>query len=198
MIHCFHAVKRQYLPEDIIWNYDGSNHAVGIVETGSAIVVRIDRNGSRTILEELEQNGLFGELLLFSQSTRDSIFAVARTACTVLFVDFGHFVRRCPNACACHSRLVENMLQLLSDKAVRQGERIEILSRRGIREKLLCYFRILSERQNSPDIELPLARNALADYLCVDRSAMSRELANMKRDGLIRIDMRRVTLLRDD
>jgi CRP-like cAMP-binding protein len=91
--------------------------------------------------------------------------------------------------------LVQNMLRLISEKAQSLSERVDVLSRRSIREKLLCYFRQLSEKTGSSTFTLPFSLSTLADYIATDRSAMMRELKRLREEGLLRSDGRRFTLL---
>ena len=91
--------------------------------------------------------------------------------------------------------LLENMFHLIAHKSMVLSERIEVLSRRTIRDKLLRCFSLLSMHQGSRSFELPFSVSALADYICCDRSAMMREMKNMRQSGLIETDGRKITLL---
>ena len=82
---------------------------------------------------------------------------VCRTACDVVFIDYPHILKRCERACTHHSLLVQNMLRLISDKAQALSERVDVLSRRSIREKLLCYFHQLAEKEGSRTFQLPFS-----------------------------------------
>ena len=93
-----------------------------------------------------------------------------------------------------HSLLVQNMLRLISDKAQALSERVDVLSRRSIREKLLCYFNQLAEKEGSRTFQLPFSLSMLADYIATDRSAMMRELKRLKEEGVLRSEGRRITL----
>lgn len=101
-----------------------------------------------------------------------------------------------PKACQHHTRLVENMLTLLAQKAIDLSERIDILSRRTTREKLLSYFSRICQSE-SQSFVLPLSYSALADYLCVDRSAMMREIKKLKDEGIIKTQKRKITIVKD-
>ena len=105
-----------------------------------------------------------------------------------------HMTRRCEKACAHHSRLVENMFHIMTEKAAALSERVEVLSRRSIREKLLCYFGLLAGQRQKPSFQLPFSLSALADYISADRSAMMRELKKMKDEHLVEVAGRQVTL----
>ena len=195
MLTCFQAVQRSYRPDDLIYDFSmPKNDAVGIIEHGSAALIRIDEEGVATVLEELTSGGVFGRTLAFAGSGEDSLEVVCRTPCDVLFIDYPHILKRCENACHHHSLLVQNMLRLMSDKAQALSERVDVLSRRSIREKLLCYFRQLSDKNGNGTFMLPFSLSTLADYIATDRSAMMRELKRLREEGMVQSDGRKFTL----
>mgnify|MGYP002311650987 FL=1 len=158
------------------------------------MVERIDRHGGRTILEHLEAGGVFGEMLMFENVAGDSITVVAERPCRVWFMAASQVTKRCENACAHHSRMVENMFRLVADKATALSERVEVLSRRSIRDKLLRYFQLQAAKGHGPSFQLPFSLSALADYISADRSAMMRELKKMREEDLLSVHGRDVTL----
>ena len=194
MLTCFQAVQRSFQVEDLIYDFSApKTDAVGIIERGAASVIRIDSEGVSTVLEELGPGGVFGKTLAFDSMGEDSLEVVCRAPCDVLFLDYPHIMKRCERACTHHSILVQNMLQLMLEKAQALSERVDVLSRRTIREKLLCYFRHMAGKSGS--FELPFSLSTLADYIATDRSAMMRELKKLREEGLVRSDGRRFTLL---
>ncbi len=196
MLSCFQAVQRSFRPDELIYDLSAPrNDAVGIVERGTAALIRIDEEGVATVLEELGTGGVFGRSLAFAGSGEDSLEVVCRTSCDVLFIDYPHILKRCERACSHHSMLVQNMLRLISEKAQALSQRVDVLSRRSIREKLLCYFRQLSEKEGSRTFTLPFSLSTLADYIATDRSAMMRELKHLREEGVVRSDGRQFTLL---
>ena len=195
MLTCFQAVQKSYLTEELVYDFSASRaDAIGIVERGSVSLIRIDEEGVSTVLEEMGPGGVFGRDLAFAGSAGDSLEVVARTPCDILFIDYPHLFRRCENACTNHSILVLNMLGLLSNKAQALSERVDVLSRRSIREKLLCYFRQLAEKSGGDTFTLPFSFSVLADYIATDRSAMMRELRHLKEQGVLWTDGRKITL----
>ena len=196
MLTCFQAVQKSYLTEELVYDFSASRaDAIGIVERGSVSLIRIDEEGVSTVLEEMGPGGVFGRDLAFAGSAGDSLEVVARTPCDILFIDYPHLFRRCENACTHHSILVQNMLGLLSNKAQALSERVDVLSRRSIREKLLCYFRQLAEKSGGDTFILPFSFSVLADYIATDRSAMMRELRHLKEQGIVCTDGRQIRLL---
>ena len=194
MLACFQAVEKSYGSEEVIYDFSDPSGSVGVVERGTASLIRIDEEGVATVLEELGTGGVFGKSLAFSTSGRDSLEVVCRTACDVVFIDYPHILKRCERACTHHSLLVQNMLRLISDKAQALSERVDVLSRRSIREKLLCYFHQLAEKAGSDTFQLPFSLSVLADYIATDRSAMMREMKRLKEEGVLRSEGRRITL----
>lgn len=197
MCDCFQAVTRSYRPEEVICDFSGGCDAVGIVERGRAQLSRIDENGVATVLEELECGSVFGRTLAFAGNGADTLEVVSRSECQVLFIDYAHILKRCHNACARHSILVQNMLSLMADKAQALSRRVDVLSRRTIREKLLCYFSQQREEAGGGQFRLPFSLSVLADYIATDRSAMMRELKKMREEGLVETVGRDIRLLRD-
>ena len=195
MLDCFRAVQKSYRQDELIYDFAAPNgNAVGIVERGSAALIRIDEDGVSTVLEELGPGGVFGRNLAFGAPGDDSLEVVCRSNCDVLFIDYVHILKRCERACTHHSLLVQNMLRLISDKAQSLSERVDVLSRRSIREKLLRYFRQLAEKEGSNTFTLPFSLSVLADYIATDRSAMMRELRRLREEEIIHSDGRKITL----
>lgn len=194
MIDCFQAVQATYRPEDVIYDFGSGGNSVGVLERGEAALVRIDEEGGRTVMEELTEGGVFGRALAFAGASHDSLEVVGRTACEVLFIDYPHLLKRCERACTHHSILVRNMMGLIAEKAQNLSEHVDVLSRRTIRDKLLCFFEQQTEKTGSDTFSLPFSLSTLAEYIATDRSAMMREMKKMREEGVIRTKNREITL----
>ena len=194
---CLGVYDQSFRPEDVIYDFGDGRDMLGILTEGSAVVERIDREGGRTILEHLEPGGVFGERMMFKAAGDDSVVVRGVKPCRVSFLRSEAVMRRCEHACACHRRLVENLFRLVTDKATSLSERVEVLSRRSIRDKLLCYFS-LQQAKNGGSFTLPFSLSALADYISTDRSAMMRELKKLREGGVVQIEGRKVTILAED
>ena len=172
MLTCFQAAQRSYVPEEQVYDFTASRtDAVGIVERGQVSLIRIDEAGVATVLEDMGPGGVFGRHLAFAGFAADSLEVVARTACDILFIDNSCIFKRCENACTHHSTLVYNMMNLLSNKTRSLSERVDVLSRRSIREKLLCYFRQQTEKSGENVFTLPFSLSVLADYIATRHDA---------------------------
>ena len=194
MMPCFDMKKRSFSEKDIIPTIEGKNEYICLLLEGAVSVSRVSIDGSLDLLEYLEDTGVFGDAFAFS-NREDEFITVCEKDCSVLFIEKGQITKRCSNACQHHTQVVENMLQLMSNKVVHLTEKVDILSHRSIRGKLMSYFRIQSTKQGNLTFELPFSLLKLANYLCIDRSAMMRELKKMKDDEMIEMDGRMVTLL---
>lgn len=190
---CFGVRERHFKPEEQIYDFGSGGHSIGILVSGSAIVERVDRRGDRTILEHLLPGGVFGEMLMFQNVLGDSIDVSCEKSCSVWFFPQEKLENRCEKNCGHHNRMIENMFHLIAEKATALSERVEVLSRRSIREKLLCYFS-LQQAKNDGSFTLPFSLSALADYISTDRSAMMRELKKLRESGEVQIEGRRVTI----
>ena len=147
MLTCFQAAQRSYVPEEQVYDFASSRtDAVGIVERGQVSLIRIDEAGVATVLEDMGPGGVFGRHLAFAGFAADSLEVVARTACDILFIDNSCIFKRCENACALHSTLVYNMINLLSNKTRSLSERVDCCAisasrrRRAGRMCLRCPF----------------------------------------------------------
>ena len=192
MMTCFKATVKTYGKGEEIPLPAGR---VGVVQRGRISLIKTDANGVRTIFEQFREGGVFGDVLGFAWA--DAFFYLwTDEECDVLYIDYEHIVKRCPNACTHHSVVVSNLVRLMGEKTQALSEHLEILSRRTTREKLLAYFSMLAAKQKSSYFTLPFSQSSLADYICVDRSAMARELRRMCEEGLIDIERRNVKLIR--
>ena len=194
MMVCFHSVEKQYDHGELVCTYGTSSEQIGIVLEGTVQLLRTHLDGRQTILEQLGPGDIFSETLSFVSENSSTVQVICTSRSRIQFIDYGHLIKRCPKACPFHSRLVNNALQMISQKAVHLSERLEVLSQRSTLEKLQCYFGLLAEQKHSRTFLLPFSYSALADYLSVDRSAMMREIKRMKNEGLIRTDRHEITI----
>lgn len=195
MVRCFHAIEKQYSPGELICSYGENNTQIGVVLEGTLHLIRSHVDGHQALLEQLSQGDLFGETFAFVSLSESSLQVYSITKSRVLYMDYSHLIKRCSKACPHHSLLVNNAIQMISQKAVQLSQRLEILSQRTTRDKLSCYFSILSSQNNTSIFSLPFSYSSLADYLSVDRSAMMREIKKMKEEQLISTTRHEITLL---
>ncbi len=182
MLNCFNANTLHFKKDTTILSNVANTRQIGVILNGGANIIRYNFNGSRTIMESLNSGDAFGE---FSAANGEELYVISSEDSDIILFDYERLINRCKKNCPYHNQVIDNMLQILSDRLKKNNERIEILTKKTIREKLLAYFNFLSKRQISRIITLPFSLTDLADYLSIDRSAMMREIRNLKDEGLI-------------
>lgn len=183
IVKCFNVRNISFKKEQNVLSNIKNAGTVGIIVSGEAQLVHYDYHGNRTILAEYVEGDVFGDL--FSNIGNGEISVQAKTDSEIMFLDYDHIINRCKKNCPYHNTIIQNMLYILSKRIYEQNERIEILTKRTIRDKLLKYFNSMTKRNSSRVIYLPFTYTDLADYLGIDRAAMTRELKNLKDEGFI-------------
>lgn len=161
---------------------------VGIVLSGAVDMIKEDVWGNKTILTRMGKNELFGETFACGDDNRSVVTFIAPEETEVLFIPFHKMMHTCTHACVFHQRMVENMVRIIANKNRDLMRKVEIVSKKSLREKILTYLSIQSQTAESRYFSIPLGRSELAAYLCTDRTALARELSAMKADGLIDFD----------
>lgn len=170
----------------------GNRNLIGIIEEGSAKLLRYDYDGARTILDEMNVGDIFSDMFLSTDSGELSV--IATTDCKVTFIEYDKLIEECKTS-KIAPVLLDNLVKLITKKLIKRNERIELLTRRSIRNKLLRYFELEEKKNNSKTFNLKYTYTDLADYLSIDRSAMMRELKNLKEDKLIEDINKKITIL---
>lgn len=188
MLHCTGYHVGSYKKGEIVaFESDNIRH-VGIMISGAVDMVKEDIWGNKTMLVRMRKNEVFGETFACGEDSTAVVSFVVSEDATILFMPFCKMMHTCANTCAFHQRLTENMVKVIANKNRELMRKVEIVSKRTIREKILTYLSLQAQLQQSRYFEIPLGRVELADYLCVDRSALTRELVKMREDGLIDYD----------
>ena len=161
---------------------------LGIVLCGAVDMVKEDLWGNRTMLVRTRRGEVFGETFACGSDSLSTVTFLVSEDAQILFLPFDRVMHSCSMACQFHHRLVMNTVRIIANKNRDLMRKVEVVSKRSIREKLLAYLSIQAQALGSRYFEIPLGRVELAEYLCVDRSALTRELAKMKEEGLIDFD----------
>lgn len=181
-----------YKPNQTIAYSISNRELIGIIEEGTANLVRYDYDGKRSIIEEMGEGDIFSDLFLAVDSAELSV--ISTTECRVTFIEYNDLMEEAKKSNTALT-LLDNLIQLMARKLVKRNERIELLTTRSIRNKLLNYFELQAKKNNSKSFNLRYSYTDLADYLSVDRSAMMRELKNLKDDRLITDTNKKITIL---
>ena len=158
---------------------------IHVVLSGTVHMLKLDIWGNETILSVIGENQLFGETFAGSSDPVASVsFRYAKNT-RLLSIPFYRIMHTCTTACLFHHRIIENMVSLIAEKNKALMEKLEIVSQKTLRRKILSYLSFQSRKHGSDEFTIPLGRLELANYLCVDRSALTRELTYMKDEGII-------------
>ena len=173
---------------DIVAFEDENIKHIGILLSGAVDMVKEDLWGNKTMLVRMRKDELFGETFACGEDNLSVVTFVVSEDAKILFIPFDRVMHSCTMACLFHHQLIENMVHIIANKNRDLMRKVEVVSKRTIREKLLAYLSLQAQVQESRYVDIPLGRVELAEYLCVDRSALTRELVKMKEEGLIDYD----------
>ena len=171
-----------------------NDNTIGVILSGLIEIIKIDYDGNRTLVEEYVEDEVFGNMFTPIQSNDESI--MVRDDSKIIFFDFEEILDSSLDK-SYYIQFLKNILLIINEKLQEKNERLEILTKKSIRNKLLEYFRIMAKKHGSKYVYLPFNFTDLAAYLVIDRSAMAREMKYLKEEGFIEIKGKRITLLYD-
>ena len=194
MLNCLGAVARTYRKGEYVFHAGEHVDSITVLVEGRLLIQKDDYWGNRSIVNVVEPGELFGEAYATPDSgaLRNDVLAAEES--TAIFFDIHRVLTVCPSACRFHTLTVQNLFYAISEKNRKLVSKLDITSKRTTREKLLSYLSEEAKRQNASTFEIPFNRQQLADFLSVDRSAMSNELCKLRDAGLISFDRSRFTL----
>ena len=195
MLSCLDARIKKYSKGESVVRHGEYLSSIMVLVDGNLHVQREDFWGNRSIIQNICAGEMFGEAYLSPESGAILNDVAAASDSTVIFFDVKRIITTCSSACRFHSMVVQNLFFALSEKNRRLVQKIGHMAKRTTREKLLSYLSDEARRQNSVDFSIPFNRQELADFLSVDRSAMSAELSKMKDEGLIEFERNKFRLL---
>jgi CRP-like cAMP-binding protein len=185
LLPCLSANIKEYTKSSLVAKAGEKPEDVGIILSGNIHILREDYWGGRQIISSLAPGDLFGESFLYAGVRVLPVSVRANEDSEVLFINGDRLIRSCPNSCDFHAGLISNMMKLIAGKNVALTRKIGHITRRGLREKVLSYLSEQAVLRGENSFEIPFNRQELADYLSVDRSALSGELSRMQEEGLI-------------
>lgn len=186
MLSCIGAKVNCYGKGEIIMAEGTKANDIGIVLSGAAQIVQIDYFGNRNIVANVVEAELFGESFACAGMRPMPIDVVAKNDVEIMLIDCQRITQTCSNACQFHRQLIYNLMKIVATKNVAFYQKIEVISKRTTREKLLTYLMIQAKKNRSNSFEIPYDRQELADYLGVDRSGLSVEIGKLCKEGVIR------------
>lgn len=185
MLSCLGARKESFPKDTFLMRAGDAAASVGLVLSGSVLIVQEDIWGNRNILSRAGPGQTFAAAFACAPGSVLNVSAAAEVPVTVMFLNVARILNVCPSACAHHSRILRNLLSELAEKNLRFGEKLTHMGQRTTRAKLMSYLSAEAQRQGSREFDIPFSRQQLADYLAVERSGLSVELGKMREEGLL-------------
>lgn len=194
LLKCLSSSTKKYQKGEFIYKVGDKTSFLAMLLTGEIHIQTEDYWGNQTIISEITPGNIFAESYALALDTPISINAVAVSDCDVLFMNSMNIILPCCNACNFHSQLIQNFAKALANKNLQLTDKLEQMSQRTTRSKILSYLSDQSMKTDKTSFEIPFNRQQLADYLAVDRSAMSNELSKLRNEGLLEFHKNRFTL----
>ena len=185
ILGCLNATTKKYEQNQILFSQGDRNFKSGIIISGNVVILKEDFYGNRYIQASFSQGEIFAESVVCAGIESLPVTIMATENSEILFMDFNKILTTCAKSCQFHNKLIENTVALLAKKNLYLNNKIDILTQRTTREKLLTYLSSVARQKQKNEFEIDLNRQQLADYLCVERSALSAEIGNMCREGII-------------
>ena len=185
MLKCLDGREKSYRKGEMILTEEESSAGAGLVLEGMVQVAEEDVFGNRNILEHVKTGQLYGAAFSCAGIKKSPVSVMAVTDCRILLINMNKVIETCPMSCTFHQRLISNLVRIMAIKNVALNEKISHISRRSTKEKLLSYLSDCAKKAQRMHFTIPFDRQELADYLCVERSAMSAELGKLKKTGIL-------------
>ena len=196
ILSCLDAREKRYKKGDIIFHTGDSIDCMGFILSGSVDIIIDDMWGNSTILGRADEGELFAETYACISGEPLMVDVAANEKCEILFLNAQKLMRTCKNACQFHNRLIQNLLSIFAVKNLELSKRSVFTSSRSIRARLISYLSEQSRHSGSYQFTIPFNRQQLADYLGVDRSALSNELSKMQNEGILHYEKNAFVLIR--
>ena len=196
LINCLSPQVKHFSKNEVLLLAGDNVFHIGIILSGTAQAHLEHIDGTKTIMSTLTPMKVFGEALASTRTHKSPITIHAVTDITAVFIEYKKVYSMCSEACTAHRVFMQNMLKVLGDRCFYLFDRINILREKTLRAKIMAYLYTLSDDGETDTVTLPFTKTVLADYLLANRSALSKELSKMERDGLIAVNGREITLLK--
>ena len=185
MLSCLETREERFPKDTFLLRTGDTAESIGLVLSGSVLVVQEDIWGNRNILSKAGPGQTFAAAYACAPGSLLNVSVLAETPVTAMFLNVKRVLNVCPSACERHSRIIRNLLGELAEKNLRFGEKLTHMGQRTTRAKLMSYFSAEAQRLGTYEFDIPFSRQQLADYLAVERSGLSLELGKMRSEGLL-------------
>ena len=188
ILNCLSAITKKYKSGEILIHAGNIINSIGIIVSGNALITKEDIDGNRIIIANIKEGEIFGEAIAGAKIKKSPVTIITTTGCEVIYIDINRVITTCDSACHFHTQLIKNLLEIISEKNLFLNSRIDILTQRTLRDKLTVFFDIEMKKRGTNQFIINFSREELSDYLFANRSAVSRELAKMQAESLIKFN----------
>lgn len=195
VLHCVNASVVNKKKDAYIFRVGDSTENMGLVLSGSVLSVQEDLWGHRNIVDRMGVGEYFAEPFAATPGAVLNVSVVALQDCEIMLLNMNRLMQICPSACAHHNKLIRNLVSVMARKVLNLNSKITHMGKRSTREKILSYLSAESIRQGKLSFTIPYDRQQLADYLCVERAAMSVELSKLQKEGFLKTNRNYFELL---
>lgn len=182
---CMGAREVHLRPKQVLIHETDPVDKIGIVVSGSVCISRTLVDGKRIVLENVVAPETFGTTYVFSGVKMNGAEISAIGESTVILLGTAHLINPCPRICDDHLQYLKNLLAIICRRNYQLKQKLRIISKKTIREKLMAFLYVRSRRAQSMEFDIPYDRQALADFLCIDRSALSSEISKLREEGVL-------------
>ena len=196
MLMCLNAKLKHYKKGEFIWLAESDVEYIGVVVAGEVLITQDDINGNRNIIVNVKKGDSFAEAMACSTVQKLPTSVTASVDSSIVLMEYRKIIKMCPAACLFHNKMIENMLVIIANKNVMLTKKLNYVSRRSTREKLLAYLMDEATKFGEKKFVVSFNRQEMADYLCVERSAMSNELGKLAKEGILRFKKNEFEFLR--
>lgn len=194
VLSCLAYTINKYEKNQYVLRIGDSPKSLGVLLKGSLMIIQDDYWGNRNIRSKIIPSQVFAESYACLQGSKMDLSVIAETDSEILWLDVQKILRTCPSLCSHNARLIRNILSDLATHNLLVNEKLTHISKRTTRERILSYLSAESRRQNKNQFFIPFNRQQLADYLSVERSALSAELSRMQKDELLTTEKNYIVL----
>lgn len=185
MLNCLSAKERTFNKGEFILHRGDIVKSIYVVAEGQVHIIKEDYWGNESILAEVGQGEIFGEAYACIGNIQAQINAIAIKATRVIEMDINKVLSICSKSCKFHSMFIHNLLSVVAEKNILLTNKVECMAQRTTRNKILSYLSLESQKCKCSEFDIPFNRQQMADFLSVDRSALSKELSKMQDEGVI-------------
>ncbi len=197
MLKCISQGVKTYDKNEFIVRQHGPVEDFGVILSGSCQIVKDDYEGNRTIVNTIGAGDFFGEAIVFSSFKNSPVSILVKKKTDILWLSKNCVVNPCKNAHSFHNIFILNIIEIISNRNYALNKKLDVVSQRTIRDKLLTYFYNEVESSGKLTIVMPYTKSELAEFICVERTAMYRVLKQLEEEGVLTVDGNVVTILQE-